>query len=403
VAPAAVAATIEETIGRVAAFPDEVLDNQELLEGFTLEAFEQAAAANLPAIFSEATYRRRPDLLEAGINAGWVLLPLRGPKRYKRCTRTFNVRVSPHLAEQVQSFEDAVLADHLQDQLGMEEGEQVDAQVHLYEALPGTTLADIAHGERETLGGGLSDEVNVAQLHPLTPQASAALLGKVGLGRAMPQHMNGRHLWGGQRFYHLGTGRRPLLVPGQHRRMRVRRLLGVNLTLDGVQDQARVCVFISEVKAQKLAASLRQGANLGQLTAGFQRTVGKHVAGIFRGQATRRLRIVHAGLEPGQSRARALRNLPPVATQAFVGKLQGWLTQGFADFIKAHSQRVTAATEDAADGITLAFTIEHPPGLKALGQALTDRGTAGSAIAEAVSGGAAPAVRVEVHAGRRCG
>jgi hypothetical protein len=215
--------------------------------------------------------------------------------------------------------------------------------------------------------------------------------------------VNGRHLWGGQRFYHLGTGRRPLLVPGQQRRMRVRRLLGVNLTLDGVQDQARLCVFISEVKAQKLAGSLRQGANLGQLTAAFQRTIGKRIAGIFRGQVTRHLRIVHPGLEPGQSRARALRNLPPVATQAFVGKLHGWLTQGFADFVKAQSQRVIAATEDAADGITLVFTIEHPPGLKALGQALTEHGIAGNAIAAAVTGGAAPTVRVEVHAGRRCG
>jgi hypothetical protein len=402
-APAAVAATLEETIGRAAAFPDEVLDDPELLEGYTLEAFEHAAAANLPAIFSESTYRRRPDLLEAGVNAGWILLPLRGPKRYKRCTRTFNVRVSPHLAEEVQSFEGAALADHIQDQLGVEEGEHVDAQVHLYEALPGSTLADIARGEREVLGGGLSDEANLVQLHPLTPQASAALLGKAGLGRAMPMHAHGRRLWGGQRFYHLGTGRRPLLVPGHQRRGRVRRLLNVNLTVDGVQDQARLCVFISEVKAQKLAANLRQSANLGQLTATFQRTIGRRIASIFRGQAPRRLKIVHGGLRPGNSPARALRNLPPAAAQAFVGKLQGWLTQGFAEFVKAQSQRIIAATEDAADGITLVFTVEHPPGLKALGQALTEQGTSGSAIAEAVSAGTAPAVRVEVHAGRRCG
>lgn len=148
-APAAVAATIEETISRVASLPDEVLDNQELLEGYALEAFESAAAANLPAVFSEATYRRRPDLLEAGVNAGWVLLPLRGPKRYKRCTRSFHVSVSPQLAEEVESFEGATLAEHLQDQLGLDEGEQVGAQVHLYEALPGTNLVDIARGERE--------------------------------------------------------------------------------------------------------------------------------------------------------------------------------------------------------------------------------------------------------------
>ena len=166
------AATIEETISRVASLPDEVLDNQELLEGYALEAFEQAAAANLPAVFSDATYRRRPDLLEGGVKKpglGWVPLPRRGPKRYKRCTRSFHpVNVSPQLAQEVESFEGATLAEHLQDQLGLEEGEQVEAQVYLYEALPGTSLVDIARGERETLGPGLSDEVNATQLHPLT-------------------------------------------------------------------------------------------------------------------------------------------------------------------------------------------------------------------------------------------
>jgi hypothetical protein len=82
-------------------------------------------------------------------------------------------------------------------------------------------------------------------------------------------------------------------------------------------------------------------------------------------------------------------------------KLQGWLTQAFAEFAKAQSQRIIAATEDAADGITLTFTIEHPPGLKAMGQALAERGAAGAA--DAMNGAATPNVRVEVHAGQRCG
>jgi hypothetical protein len=43
----------------VASLPAHILDNQELLEGFTLEAFEQAA----------------------GVNAVWILMPLRGRKR----------------------------------------------------------------------------------------------------------------------------------------------------------------------------------------------------------------------------------------------------------------------------------------------------------------------------------
>ncbi len=82
-ATSAVTATIEETLTRVASLPDQILDNQELLEGFALDAFEQAAAANLPALFSTATYRKRPELIEGGVNAAWMMLPLRRP-RYKR-------------------------------------------------------------------------------------------------------------------------------------------------------------------------------------------------------------------------------------------------------------------------------------------------------------------------------
>jgi len=170
-----------------------------------------------------------------------------------------------------------------------------------------------------------------------------------------------------------------------------------------VQDHVRVCVFISEVRAQKLAARLRQATNLGSISAGFQRAIGHRLQRIFRGSTPARLRVVHAGIRPGQPTALALQNLPPIATQAFVSKLQAWLVQAFAEFIKTQAASVIAASEDVADGIALVFTLEHPPGLKALGQAMVERGAAGSAIAEAIAKGAAPNARVEVFAGHRCG
>jgi hypothetical protein len=123
---------------------------------------------------------------------------------------------------------------------------------------------------------------------------------------------------------------------------------------------------------------------------------------IFGGHAPFRLRIVHAAMPPGRSPAAALRSLPPIATQTLVAKLQAWLVQEFAEFIKAQAPRVIAATENAADGITFVFTLEHPPGLKELGQAMVERAAAAGVIAEAISKGAPPAVRVEVFAGRRC-
>ena len=404
-AASAVASTVEETINRVASLPDYVLDNPELLEGFALEAFEQAAAANLPAVFSESTYRKRPELLEAGLNAAWLMLPLRGRKRYKRCSRVFTVRISPHMANEVEGFEGAPLSEYLQDQLGVPEGAEVEAQVHLYETLPGTTVADIARGERETLGPGMADEVNASQLHPLTPRAAAVLLGKPGLGRDLSGLSQGSNLAAGQRLFHLAIpGKRPLLTQGHHHghhhRPHRRRPLHVSIHLDSQQDQIRACVFLSEVTAQKIAVRLRQSTNLGLLATGFRRSLDARLRRIFFGDAKRRLHLVHAGLRPGQTAGAALQNLPQATIQAFASQLQGWLVQGFAEFLKTKGPRFIAATEDAADGVSLRFTIEHPPGLKELTQAMVERGTGAAAHVAATTQQAT--VRVDVFAGHRC-
>ena len=403
-APSAVAATIEETVGRVAALPDYVLDNHELLEAFALEAFEQAAAANLPAVLPRAIYRQRPDLLEAGVNAGWVLLPLRGRKRYKRCTRVFNVRVSPHMADEVESFEGATLSDYLQDQLGMPEGDEVDAQLNLYETLAGTSLADIVRGERETFGTGLSDEANAAQLHPLTPDAAAVMLGKPGMGRAWSPGSSPHNLAAGQRLFHLATGARALTVPGAGRRPQLRRRFHLGVTLDPPNDRVRVCVFISEVKAQKLAIRLRNAAETGAVVAAFHRSMGCRLQGIFHGAApSGRLKVVHPALRQGPATRMAIANLPEPVRQAFSAKLQEWLVLGFTEFAKMQASRFLTASEDAADGVTMRFIIEHPQGMKEFIQALVERGPPASATAAAIASAAPATVKVDVFPGHRCG
>ena len=400
-APSAVAATVEETVSRVASLPEYVLEDQELLEAFTLEAFEQAAAANLPAVFSQATYRRRPDLLEGGVNAAWVMLPLRRP-RYKRCSRTFKVTITPHVAEAVESFEDAPLSEYLQDQLAVGEGEDVEAEVHLYEVLPGGTAADIAHAESETIGLGASDEATVSQLQPLTHEAAGALLGAPALGRTLPPGANIRTVMGGQRLYHLAiANKRPLTARGRRGRPRVRRLARVYVTLDHTKDLVRVCVFVSEVKAQRLAVRLRQQSHAGSLTVGFHKLLSRRLPPILQGKRRMRLKIVHTAVPRGSASDAYLGKLPTIVAPAFVARLQEWLVQGFAEFVRTQSQKLIAAAEDPADGVTLDFTIENPPGLKELGQALAERGTSAQ-VAEAVGRGSRPAVRVEAHSGHRC-
>jgi hypothetical protein len=401
-AASAVAATVEEAVRRVSALPDYVLDNQELLEGFALEAFEQAAAANLPPVLSEAVYRERPDLLEAQrIKTCWIMLPLRRRRRYKKCGRTFKVRITPYMADEIESFE-GPLSDYLQDQLGVEDGAEVEAEVHLYETLPGTTLPDIAREESEMPGmpaGGVS---GAAHLHPLTPQAAGLLLGQPRMGRWAPRWAHRRRVGVGQRFYSLSiAGRRLLTAPGKDGRPHPRRLGGLRVTLDAPKMEIRVCIFLSEVKAQRLAVRLRRQSHPGTVSTAFQQYVSRRLARIVRGERPARIRVIQPGLPPGEALGAALKRLPPEVSDALIAKVQEYLVTTFAEFVKGQSQKITAAAEDTADGITLMFTIVRPAGLELVGKALLPAGpTAG--VAEAIRGGSKPEVRLDVHSGFKC-
>jgi hypothetical protein len=383
----AIAATVEETMARLADLPGEMLDNDELLEAFTLESFEAAAAANLPALFSSETYQRRPELLEGGVEAPWVMMPLlRGPRRYKRCARAFPIRLSPYMAAEVETFEGAPLADFVQDQLGVDDAGELEAELHLYEALPGTTLADIARGERETLGPGYADEVNMEQLQPLTRRAAAVLLGRPGLGRYWRPASRYRPLRGGERFY-------ALRLRNAARMGRRRRPLHVRLVLDAVRDEARVCVYLSEVKAQRLAVRLRQQGHAGAIAASFHRWIAPRLVHLLTGHARHRLRIVHAGTQPGQTPAMQAQRLAPAMARPFAEQLRGWLVQGFADAMKNQLPQIIAAIEHPSQGVTLRFTIDKPPGLKALADSAVgaaSAATSGAATTDAQGGAPAP-------------
>jgi hypothetical protein len=401
-AASSVAATVEETLCRVAALPEHVLDDRELLEGFALEAFEQAASANLPAVLSETVYRQRPELLEGGVNAAWLYAPHRGRRGYKRCSRSFSVTITPHMADEIEGFEGAPLSEFLQEQLGLPEGSEVQAEVHLYEALPGTTISDIARGERETMGLGGADEATAAQLHPLTREAANVLLGKPGLGRPVLD-LDRRNVASGQRLYHLAIpGARSLTTPGAAGRRAVRRLSHLNVVLDGAKDEVRVTLFLSETRAQKLAVRVRQQAHAGSLAVAFHKFLARRLAPVLAGRHRRRLRIVHAGVTPGQLSGQGLHQLPEHLVRLLAAKVHEWLTHAFASFAKDKGAELLAATADPAVGVTLRFTISQPKGLKEFLQALAAKGPPATEVARLLADKSPPNVRVDVLPGHRC-
>jgi hypothetical protein len=370
-AGSAVAATVEETVRRVAGLPDYMLDDQQLLEAFALEAFEQAAAANLPPVLPEETYRKRPDLREAkSVRGAWMMMPLRGRrKRFKKFSRILRTRLTPQKAASVETTDGAPLSQFLEEQFGLEPGEEVDANVHLYETTPGMLASDLTRLEQNTRGLGSAAAYQF--LHPLTPHAAGVLLGEPGLGREVePQQLDNPYATdAGRRLYYLEIpGKRPLTTPGPGGQSIIRRRTRVSLKLNFPANHILVRLYLSEKRAQELAVKLRQQSHLGAVIA--------HLRGVLerglRSALTRgfgRLKIVHEAVTPDNVLG-ALRRLPSLVPQALCGRVLEWVIKGLSDYLKQQSQQFITATEDAADGVTLVITLGNPPGFAQIRDAL---------------------------------
>jgi hypothetical protein len=395
-AASAVAATVEETVRRVAAAPDYVLDNQELLEGFALEAFEQAAAANLPPVLPEETYRKRPDLGEARKLRGvWVMMPRGRRKRYKKFSRRIPTQLTPHKVTALETFAGIPLEEFLEEQLGVAPGEEVAAFVHLYEAIPGARLTDIARQEQNTPGLGSAN--GQGQLHPLTREAAALLLGEPELGRDIdPHHLLDPHTpMVGERFYYLEIpGKRPLTISGPAGRAKARRPTQVRLILDFPKNEIRVYLFLSEIRAQEVAVKLRQHTHIGMVATrlrGFiERGLRRALTGAFG-----RIKIIHGAVTPDQWLG-ALRRLPSLVPQVLLGRLTEWVVKGLSDHLKQRTEEFIKAAEDTADGVTLVISLGNPPGFPQLRQALRGKGLS---LASLKMSDGAPTVKIKIIPG----
>lgn len=395
-ASSAVAGTVEETVRRVASLPDYVLDNQELLEGFALEAFEQAAAANLPQVLSEEVYRKRPDLGEArNLRGVWIMMPLGRWKRYKKFSRKIPARITPHKVSSIETFEGTSLGEFLEETLGVAPGEEVEATVHLYESVPGTHLTDISRLEENNLG--LTSKDGYEQLHPLTPEAAGLLLGEPELGRDVdPKYLADSTITtAGQRFYYLEVpGKRPLKTPESPGRAKSRRTTSLRTILDFPKNEIKIHLFLSEIRAQEIAVKLRQHTHIGVITARLQKILYRGLRRSLSGRS-QRLKIVHETVTPDQWSG-VLNRLPSAVTQVFLGRLNEWIIKGLSDFLKQHSEEFIKAASDTADGVTLAISIQNPPGFPQLRKAL--KGSVLSLGSLTISDGT-PSVKINVTPG----
>jgi hypothetical protein len=394
-AASAVVATVEETVRRVADLPDHVLDDDELFEGFALRASEQAAAANLPPILPEGTYRKRPDLAEARkLHGTWVMMPRGSRKCYKRFSRELTTSLTPYKVAALESFEGIPLEEFLEEELGVSLGDEFEAVVHLYESIAGTHLPDIARLD-DAPGLGVQD--GYKQLHPLTPTAAGVLLGEPELGREVdPRYLVDEHTTPvGQRLYYLEVpGRRPLSVPHSSGKVRTRRPTQLRVVLDFPKNEIRVRLFLSEIRAQEVAVKLRQHSHVGAVVAQLQRYIDRGLRSSLTG-AFARLKLVHEAVTPDMW-VSALRRLPSIVPQLLRIRLQEWVLTALADHLKRQPEELVQAANDTADGVTLLLTIGNPPGFPQLRQAL--RGKALS-LTDLKLPGAKPSVKVQTLPG----
>jgi hypothetical protein len=368
----AVAATVEETIRKVASLPEEVLEDEELLEGYVLEAFEEAATVNLPDILSEEVYENRPELREAEhFKSAWVWRPLRGPKRYKKCTRIFDVSVTPHVAQAINTFGGYTLAEFLRDRLGLPAGRPVRARVHLYEAIPGTSLPLLYWHERGIPALGTAGRAGWSQLHPLTPIAAGLLCGAPGLGRDLPPKYwaSRRPLFVGERLYALEIpAALPQTVPAPNGKTIVRQPGTLGLTLDFPRNQIRLCIFFSETEAQQIATKIRERARLGLVWTLMRRKVRNRLARAF--STPDRVKVIHGTVAAAAAEPSPLNKLPPIAVHWLKHRVGPALRKGLVALLRERSREFVAAAEQPEDGVTLIVTIENVPGLALLGKAL---------------------------------
>ncbi len=369
----AVAAMVEDTVYEVANLPEYILDDEELLEGFVLEAFEKAATRNLPEVLPEETYIKRPNLRESkGLKGTWVhKLKSRKRTHYKKFTRPMKAKLSYHKLRAIKSFADVPLSEVLENQYGLATGAEFDATAHLYEAIPGTTLPQISRYENNVPGLGLGTYA-YTQLHPLTREAAGMLFGEPGLGRAMPSRylFNSRRIGVGQRFYYLE-------IPGAQLRMvsmagtAVHRMhsCGLKLILDFSQQQIRISLFLSESTAQNIATKLRQQLSVGSVMAVVQLNLVAGLKNVLSADCEGNLKIIHPAISPQQIRS-ALLNLPPKLKYNLQARLHDWLGRGLSDYFRQKQEGFIGVTEDRADGVTLMITLDNPPDFDLLAKVL---------------------------------
>ncbi len=330
----ALVGAVEDTVRQVAALPPESLAEPLRVEAEVQEAFTEAAARHLPRAILRADLDVHETVGEGGV---WVWMPraARPCFRYRKYSRVYRVPVSRALARAVVFDGEDTLEDRLLD--GGVRSWPVAAEVHLFEAVPGTHLGHLAAAE--VLGGDparTEGEVTAAtaEFEDLTPEAAALLVGEPGLGRRPAWGTRNHRMHPGRRFFRI-------VVPGVPVRRRRRRIV-VRLDTTATNPVLGVHLRLGEREAHRLAELLARRAHP---------TVVARIRGLLRPAVQR-----HLAGRLARHAARAGRALTAEQAQKLAGAVAEAMVATVAKELPPAAAALATAAKDPASGLTLSFT-----------------------------------------------
>jgi hypothetical protein len=325
----ALVSTLEDTIRQVAALPAASLEEPLRLEAELQQAFTEAATRHLPRHLLRADLGVHETVGEGGV---WVLMPraARPSLRYRKYSRVYRVPISRPQARAIVLLGEETLEERLLD-AGVRSW-PVQAEVHLYEAIPGTHLGHLAAFEGEGAPAA-TDE-----FEELTPDTAALLIGEPGLGRAAAAPVpRGHRPQPGQRLFRL-------VVPGVRVRRR-RRRIALRLDAGGTTPVLRVHLRLSEREAHEVSQQLARNA-LPQVVAFARGLLGPPAQ---QGLATRLARL----------RTDGNAGVPADRAQALSAHIAESILATLAKQLPTSAAALAAAAKDPAAGLTLTFAFPY--------------------------------------------
>jgi hypothetical protein len=385
-APVMLAATIEDAVRRFAEHEDFVFEDEGLMQLALAESFEAAVAATFPAQLVRAELQLAPSL-----GGSFVVRRTRTTAPYRKYSRVPQVELTPQQAEGVVVRRGTTLAAAMRAQGLPLPGTY---RVHVFEAVPGTTLRQVAQRER-SLARAAGRPWRL--IHPLSHRAAAILLREPRLGVRVAPAFRRSHqrIAVGQRFFYLepvGTTatatpaavRAPAAAPGAGSPTQGW------ITVDLVRSRASVAIYLSEGEAQAVAAAVRDGRGAAALVRAAVTAYRAMEAGLVGGSG--RLRVVRDASVPLLVPASPMGRLSPALRARVLRDLRRAALPALSRWARERGTELARAAGDPAQGVTLVVTVPGAAAVADVRRALTG---AGGPDARAAGGPAVGAV-VEV-------